>query len=122
MTLVSKYQKPYINELDDTVNKCNNTFHGTIKMNPVAVTSSTYIGFNNKNNKKDTKFNNLNSEVDKLDIDKLAQLDADRLKPVPTDLSKQGNVVKKKYYNAKIKNIKSKITSVTSSVTVTLQI
>ena len=27
----------YINKLDDTVNKCNNTYHSTIKMKPVDV-------------------------------------------------------------------------------------
>ena len=36
---------------------------------------------------------NLKLEVDKLDIDKLAKLGADELKPVPTDLSKLSNVV-----------------------------
>ena len=37
---------------------------------------------------------NLKSEFDKLDIDKLSELDADKLKPVPTDLSKLSDVVK----------------------------
>ena len=40
------------------------------------------------------KMINLKSEFDKLDIDKLSELDADKLKPVPTDLSKLSNVVK----------------------------
>ena len=49
---------------------------------------------------------NLNSKVDKLDVDKLV--------PVPVDLSKLSNavkneVVKKTEYNAKIKNIEHKI-------------
>ena len=54
---------------------------------------------------------NLKSEVDKLDIGKLSELDADKLKPVPTGLSKLNDVVKNdiakiKDYNAKIKNTK----------------
>ena len=34
----------YIGKLDDLVNKCNNTYRSTIKMKPVHVKSSTYIG------------------------------------------------------------------------------
>ena len=37
---------------------------------------------------------NLKSEVDKLDIDKLSKLNADKLKHVPVDVSKLSNVVK----------------------------
>ena len=37
MTSVSKYV--YIDKLDDTVNKYNNTFHSTIKMKPVDIKS-----------------------------------------------------------------------------------
>ena len=53
----------------------------------------------------------LKTEVDKLDIDKLA--------PVPVDLSKLTNVVKnevvkKTKYNAKIKNIEDKIPDITN--------
>ena len=53
---------------------------------------------------------NLKWEVDKVDIDKLAELGADKLKPALTDLSKlsdrvKNDVVGKKDYNAKIKNI-----------------
>ena len=33
MTLISKNM--YLNKLDDIVNKCNNTYHCTIKMKPV---------------------------------------------------------------------------------------
>ena len=33
MTLISKHV--YIDKLDDIVNKCNNTYHSTIKMKPV---------------------------------------------------------------------------------------
>ena len=68
---------------------------------------------------------NLKSEVDKLDIDKSSEFHADLLKPVPTDLSKLSDVVKndvkKKDYNAKIKNIEDKIPSITNlSTNVTL--
>ena len=38
---------------------------------------------------------NLKSEVDKFDINKLSELDADKLKPAPIDLSKLNDVVKK---------------------------
>ena len=33
MTSIS--QNVYIDKLDDIVNKCNNTYHSTIKMNPI---------------------------------------------------------------------------------------
>ena len=57
---------------------------------------------------------NLKSEVDKLDIDKL--------KPVPTDLSKLSNVVKndvvkKTDYNAKIADIEGKIPDISNLAT-----
>ena len=59
---------------------------------------------------------NLKSEVDKLDIVKLA--------PVPVDLNKLSNVVKndvvkKDAYNAKIKNIEAKIPDITNLATKT---
>ena len=65
---------------------------------------------------------NLKSEVDKLDIEKLSELDVAKLKPVPTDLRKlndvvKNDVVKKKDYNAKIKNSKDKISSITNLAT-----
>ena len=40
MTSISK--KIYIDKLDDIVNKCNNTYHRTIKMKPVDVKSNTH--------------------------------------------------------------------------------
>ena len=46
----------YIDNLDDTVNKYNNTYHRTIKMKPVDVKPSIYIGFNKESNKEDPKF------------------------------------------------------------------
>ena len=41
MTSISK--NVYIGQLDDIVNKCNNTYHRTIKMKPVDVKPSTYV-------------------------------------------------------------------------------
>ena len=41
MTSVSK--NVYINKLDDIVNKYNNTYHSTIKMNLIDLKSTTYI-------------------------------------------------------------------------------
>ena len=46
----------YIDKLDDIVNKCNNTYHRTIKMKPVDVKSSTYIGSCKEINYQDPKF------------------------------------------------------------------
>ena len=41
MTSISK--NAYIDKLDDTVTKCNNTYHSIIKMKPVDVESITQI-------------------------------------------------------------------------------
>ena len=46
----------YIDKLDNIVNKYNNTYHSTIKMKPVDVKSSTYIGSSKEINNKDPKF------------------------------------------------------------------
>ena len=46
----------YIDKLDDIVNKCNNTYHKTIKMKSVDVKSNTYINSSKKINDKDPKF------------------------------------------------------------------
>ena len=54
MTLISK--NVYIDKLDDIVNECNNTYHGTIKMKPADVKSSIYIDFGKKNNERYPKF------------------------------------------------------------------
>ena len=54
MILVS--ENVYIDQLADIANKCNNTYHSTIKMKPVDVKSSTYIDFYKENNKEDSKF------------------------------------------------------------------
>ena len=57
---------------------------------------------------------NLKSKIYKLDNDKLAKLDAEKLKPVPTDLSKLSNVVKNNFvkqdaYDGTIKDIEDKV-------------
>ena len=46
----------YIDKLDDIVNKCNNTYHSTIKMKHVDVKPSTYIDLGIENNDKGPKF------------------------------------------------------------------
>ena len=43
MTSISK--NVYIDQLDDMVNKYNNTYHRTIKMKPTDVNPSMYIDF-----------------------------------------------------------------------------
>ena len=43
MTSISK--NVYIDKLDETLNKYNNTYHNTIKMKPVDVKNNTYIDF-----------------------------------------------------------------------------
>ena len=54
MTLISK--NVYINELDDIVNKYNNTYQRTIKINPIDVKSNTCINSSKKINKEDPNF------------------------------------------------------------------
>ena len=54
MTSISK--NVYIDKLYDIVNKYNNTYHSTIKMKPVDVKPSTYIGSSKEINNKDPKF------------------------------------------------------------------
>ena len=46
----------YLDVLDDIVNKCNNTVHRTIKMEPIEVTDDSYVKYNENRNKKDPKF------------------------------------------------------------------
>ena len=46
----------YIDKSDDIVNKYNNTYHSTIKMNVVDVKSNTCIGSSKENNNDDTQF------------------------------------------------------------------
>ena len=54
ITSVSK--NVYIDKSDDIVNKYNNTYHSTTKMNAVDVKSNTCIGSSKENNNDDTKF------------------------------------------------------------------
>ena len=54
MTSVSK--NVYINELDDIVNKYNNTYRSTIKTKSVDVKSNIYIDSSKEINNKDPKF------------------------------------------------------------------
>ena len=46
----------YIDKLNDIVNKYNNAYHRTIKLQPVDVKPSMYIDFNKKNIKEGIKF------------------------------------------------------------------
>ena len=54
--MISISKNVYIDKLHDIVNKYNNTYNSTIKMKPVDLKSSTYIDFDEKNNKEDPKF------------------------------------------------------------------
>ena len=54
MTAISK--NICFDELDDIVNKYNNTVHGTIKMKPIDITGDSYVKYNEDFNKKDPKF------------------------------------------------------------------
>ena len=54
MTSISK--NVFIDELDDIVNKYNNTYHSKMKMRPVDVKPSTYIYYSKEINDKDPKF------------------------------------------------------------------
>ena len=53
MTSISK--KVYNNQLDDTVNEYNNTYHGAIKMKPIDVKDNTYINIGKEVNNNDPK-------------------------------------------------------------------
>ena len=54
MTSISK--NVYLDQLDDIVNKYNNTYHRTIKIKPADVKPSMYIEFNKENYKEGPKF------------------------------------------------------------------
>ena len=54
LTSISK--NVYIDELDDIVNKYNNTYHRAIKMKPIDVKDNTYINIDKGVNDKDPKF------------------------------------------------------------------
>ena len=46
----------YIDKLDDTVNEYNNTYHRTMKMEPVNVKDNTYVNVDKEVNDKNPKF------------------------------------------------------------------
>ena len=54
MTAISK--NVYIDVLDDTVNKYNNTIHRTIKMKPIEVTDDSLAEWSEESNKRNPKF------------------------------------------------------------------
>ena len=54
MTSISK--NVYIDKSDDIINKCNNTYHRTIKMKSVDVKPNTYIDSSKEFNDKDLRF------------------------------------------------------------------
>ena len=54
ITSISK--NVYIDKLDDIVKEYKNTYHKTIKMNPVDVKDDTYIDSSKEVNDKDPKF------------------------------------------------------------------
>ena len=54
--MTSVLTNAYVDKLDDTLNKYNNTYHSKIKMKPADVKASTYIDFKKENNKEDHKF------------------------------------------------------------------
>ena len=52
MTLTSISKNEYTDKLDDIVNKCNNTYHKTIKRKPAGIKQSTYIDSSKEINDK----------------------------------------------------------------------
>ena len=54
MILISK--NVYTDKLDDIIDQYNNTYHRTIKMEPIGVKDNTYINFEKEVNDRDPKF------------------------------------------------------------------
>ena len=54
--IVSVSKNVYIDKLDDTINKYNNTYRSTIKIKPIDVKLRTYIDSSKEFNIKDPKF------------------------------------------------------------------
>ena len=54
MTAISK--NVYFDELDNIVNKYNDTVHRTIKMQPIDVTNNSFVEYNEDSNKRNPKF------------------------------------------------------------------
>ena len=53
---IYKYMNEMLDELDDIVNKYNDTYHSTIKVKPVDVKSITYIDSSKEINNNNPKF------------------------------------------------------------------
>ena len=98
----------YFDVLDDIVDEYNNTYHRTIKIKPIDVGDDSFAEYNVSSFASKTNVASLKTEVDKLDIDKL--------KVVPTDLSKLSNVVKndvvkKTEYNKLVGKVDNMVTT-----------
>ena len=50
MTAISK--NVYSDVLDDIVDKCNNTYHRTIKMKPIDVKKDSFVVYSEESNEK----------------------------------------------------------------------
>ena len=61
MTSISK--NVYIYKLDDIVNEYNNTYHITIKTNPIDVKDNTYSNTDKEANDKDSKFKKITKKI-----------------------------------------------------------
>ena len=54
--MISMQWNVYINNLTDTVNEYNNTYHSTIELKPADLKSDMYIDSAAQNNDKDPEF------------------------------------------------------------------
>ena len=61
MTAISK--NVYFDVLNDIVDEYNNTYHKTIKMNPIDVRCDSFAEYNEESNEKDPKFKVIMSEL-----------------------------------------------------------
>ena len=50
--MTSMTKNVYTDKLDEIVNKCNNTYHSTIKLTPANVKVNTYVDFDKRITKK----------------------------------------------------------------------
>ena len=71
MTSTSK--NVYIDKLDDIVSKYRNTYHRTIKMNPIDINPSMYIGFKKENAISGLKFKEILGRFYKKELQKTNQ-------------------------------------------------
>ena len=86
MASISKNE--YIDKLDDTVNKYNNTYYSTIKMNPVDVKSRTY-----NNSSKEISDEDFKLKI--CDIDRTSRSNSIFAKGYVPNWSKEVFVIKK---------------------------